>query len=605
MAETSTDGRLTVTTLTYDPYGNPYTTRVGIHPAVTTVYNPIGLMTGLTDQEQRETTFPEYNNRGQLKRKRDPLLKDTVMEYDDAGRLKTITDRKNVKIFFEYTDSDKVDKIKSPDISTVRVSFTYNDHDEMTVMQDELGDTIYEYYADHSLQTVTDPHGFAVGYFYDKAGNLTELTYPGGKKVIYTYDVLNRLDTVTIDWLNPKPVAIYHYDIAGRLDYVDNFNGTITDYTYDNANRLTDLVNKKADQTIISEYHFILDGNGNRKDVTQTEPLLPVINEETSNYTYNPEKNRLMTAGTSGFDYDDEGQLSTKNVHSFTFDYAHRLKTVSGSNNYQYSYDGSGKRLKAIRDSVETRYIYDAAGNLLAEANSSNVIMKYYIHGAGLMAMVTPSDDVFIYHYDAVGNTIAMTDETENIINSYAYTPFGILANENESVIQPFKFVGQHGVMTEPNGFYYMRARYYDTEVGRFISEDPIGFDGGNVNLYAYVGNNPMLLIDPWGMCAEENAFSGSGTIRIPSYSIEALESNSSKFQASVASAGVVTWEVGKMVSADIAEMFITSKIPTTHAGQFATDKSFTLIEATTNVAGDYREIGERVGRRIEWLYER
>jgi len=56
--------------------------------------------------------------------------------------------------------------------------------------------------------------------------------------------------------------------------------------------------------------------------------------------------------------------------------------------------------------------------------------------------------------------------------------------------------------MTEPNGFYYMRARYYDPQVGRFISEDPIGFEGGDVNLYAYVGNNPVNLIDPNGELA-------------------------------------------------------------------------------------------------------
>ncbi|MBI5206022.1 MAG: RHS repeat-associated core domain-containing protein [Nitrospirae bacterium] len=54
--------------------------------------------------------------------------------------------------------------------------------------------------------------------------------------------------------------------------------------------------------------------------------------------------------------------------------------------------------------------------------------------------------------------------------------------------------------MTEPNGFYYMKARYYDPKVGRFISEDPIGFEGGDVNLMAYVGNNPLLLIDPLGL---------------------------------------------------------------------------------------------------------
>jgi len=70
---------------------------------------------------------------------------------------------------------------------------------------------------------------------------------------------------------------------------------------------------------------------------------------------------------------------------------------------------------------------------------------------------------------------------------------------ENESFAQPFKFVGKLGVMAEANGFYYMRARYYDPVVGRFISEDPLGFDGGDVNLYVYGSNNPTLYVDPEG----------------------------------------------------------------------------------------------------------
>jgi RHS repeat-associated protein len=93
-----------------------------------------------------------------------------------------------------------------------------------------------------------------------------------------------------------------------------------------------------------------------------------------------------------------------------------------------------------------------------------------------------------------------MSDSTQAIVNKYSYDAFGKVVNQVEAVAQPFKFVGQFGVMTEPNGFYYMRARYYDPEVGRFISEDPIGFEGGDVNLMAYVGNNPILLIDPLGL---------------------------------------------------------------------------------------------------------
>jgi RHS repeat-associated protein len=65
--------------------------------------------------------------------------------------------------------------------------------------------------------------------------------------------------------------------------------------------------------------------------------------------------------------------------------------------------------------------------------------------------------------------------------------------------------VGQYGVMTEPNGWYYMRARYYDPNVGRFISEDPMGFDGGDVNLYAYAANSPVMFMVSMGMINEPN----------------------------------------------------------------------------------------------------
>ena len=149
----------------------------------------------------------------------------------------------------------------------------------------------------------------------------------------------------------------------------------------------------------------------------------------------------------------------------------------------------------------------DASGNLIAEADGNNEITRYYIHGAGLLAMVTPSDQVSCYHFNGTGSTVAMTDAAQSVINQYRYDPFGNIISQSETIPQPFTFVGQYGVMTEPNGFYYMRARYYDPQVGRFISEDPIGFDGGDVNLYAYVGNNPIMGVDPWGRCAKSYSF--------------------------------------------------------------------------------------------------
>ena len=114
--------------------------------------------------------------------------------------------------------------------------------------------------------------------------------------------------------------------------------------------------------------------------------------------------------------------------------------------------------------------------------------------------MVTPADQVYNYHFNAVGSTVAMTDQSQAMVNKYAYDAFGSVANQQETIPQPFTYVGQFGVMREPNGFYYMKARYYDPSVGRFISEDPIGFAGGDVNVSAYVQNNPVNAIDPLGL---------------------------------------------------------------------------------------------------------
>jgi RHS repeat-associated protein len=106
---------------------------------------------------------------------------------------------------------------------------------------------------------------------------------------------------------------------------------------------------------------------------------------------------------------------------------------------------------------------------------------------------------VYYYHYDGIGSTVGMSDSLGTMVNKYAYDAFGKVLDQIETIPNPFKYVGQFGVMDEENGLLYMRARYYDPEVGRFISKDPIGFAGG-LNLYSYTHNNPLNRIDPLGL---------------------------------------------------------------------------------------------------------
>ncbi len=136
----------------------------------------------------------------------------------------------------------------------------------------------------------------------------------------------------------------------------------------------------------IAIYQYTLDASGNRIKALVEAPQLPekLINHN-QNYSYNAKKNRLNSAGSDSFTYDNEGQLKTKNGTTFSFDYAHRLISY-GNNNYIY--DGVGNRIRATRNGQITKYIYDAAGNLLAGANAGNQITRYYIYGHGLLAFV-------------------------------------------------------------------------------------------------------------------------------------------------------------------------------------------------------------------------
>jgi len=290
--------------------------------------------------------------------------------------------------------------------------------------------------------------------------------YRGQTTVAYAYDNANRLTTVT----SGDTQATYGYgETTGRLETFTHFNGIETAYYYDGAGRLTGMA------SAVSSYAFTLDGNGNRTHSTQTEPLCATVPTGATVYEYNTQRNRLLSAGAVNYTYDDEGRLRTAGAASFTFDCDNCLIGIDTTT--QFFYDGIGNRIKAIRGGVTTFYIYDPWGNLLAEADANGITRKY-IYGKGLLAMAT-SSDMYCYHFDATGNTIALTDMAQTVVNSYSYEPFGQVLAQQETIAQPFKFVGRFGVMAEPNGLYYMRARYYDPSVGRFVSEDPLGFGGG------------------------------------------------------------------------------------------------------------------------------
>lgn len=455
----------------------------------------------LTDQNNNTTTF-QYDSVNQLTGVTDPLGKTRQFAYDANGNLASRTDFNSNTTNYAYNNMDRLTAVTYPDTS--QSAFIYDVVGRLTQTTNNTGASAFTYDITGRITTYTDSRGLSVNYTYDATGNLKSLRYPGGNVVNYTYDSLNRLTGIT-DWSGRQ--TTYTYDVRGLLTEVALPNGTKTQYDYDDAGRMVGNTHLKGDSSIIAAYSYTLDKNGNITSETGNQPLEPVIEPQVVNYTYGAE-NRLLSANATTFTYDHNGNMTGKGSTTYQYDYENRLKKViTSGNTWEYEYDGMGNRIGIKSNGNTRRFLLDPTGmtQVLAEYDGAGNVIAYNIYGLGLIYRIDSTGNAYYYHYDFTGNTVAMTDAAGNIVNKYAYTPFGTVVGSEETVSNPFRYVGKYGVIDDNNGLLYMRARYYDPEVGRFITKDPIGFAGG-VNLYAIVGNNPIRWVDPSGL-KKENVF--------------------------------------------------------------------------------------------------
>jgi RHS repeat-associated protein len=436
--------------------------------------------------------------------------------YDSAGRLATISWPNGPTTYSYDAASSRVTSISGP--SGTSLGFTYDGSLPLseTLSGPVSGRIDWDYDSLFRLSS-TSVNGSRISYEYDNDGLLTkagalsldlspdngliESLQLGDTSTAYEYTGYGERSKASTAFSSQSLLDLtYSYDDLGRISTkTDTTQDGTNDfaYRYDVSGRLVEV--KRGGQVVES---YTYDANGNRTSATRSDGVV-------LNATYDAQ-DRLKSFGSHTYDYSKNGDLTsatdsaTRETTSFQFDALGDLKQVTTPDGKQIAYltDPLDRRIgKKVDGQLVQGFLYGDDLGPEVELGSVGSVKARFVYGTSTATpdyMVKDTKTYRIVSDERGSPRLVVNSETGEIAEELDYDSYGRITRDTNPGFQPFGFAG--GLYDSDTGLTHFGARDYDAETGRFISQDPLDFSGGDTNLYAYAWGDPVNVVDPEGL---------------------------------------------------------------------------------------------------------
>jgi RHS repeat-associated protein len=484
---------------------------------VAATYTPNGLVKTLTDGENNSTQY-SYDGHDRLETTTYPESDEhsattEVLTYGTSGNsfglVTSVKTRDDRTIGFTH---DALGRVTAKDLPQDRdyvfdAHYRYDNFGRVTSIGPESGSEQLKFGYDALGRLTSETHAQfgAKKHRYDEAGRRTRMEWKDGLAIRYTHLTTGEVETIYEEngsgWTwGAIQLATYEYDDLGRRKKLTRGNGAITEWRYEPGSLLDQLEHRMPaapSRNVLFEFAYNPAGQIHTRTGNNASYAYTAVTDGTINETVNA-LNQVRESGSTAVNWDRNGNIASNGGVAYTHSAENKLASAGTVKLY---HDALGR---LVWSTGNPTWDYDGA-DLAIELSGANYsqVLRRYVHGPGTDEPLVwyegaNNADRRYYHADERGSTIAVTKQDGSLYRIYKYDEYGLPSGIADA---RFHFTGQKWL--PQLGLYDFKSRMMDPRLARFPQPDPVGYDDG-MNMYAYVGGDPVNFVDPFGLSKKD-----------------------------------------------------------------------------------------------------